>query len=382
MTTQMRYALLGGLLVLSIPLISFAAEFRTGDQPSFPEGESLVNDLYMAGGNVSASGSVQGDLVAAGGNMLLNGDVSADVLAAGGTISVSGEVGGDLRFGGGQVMVQGLILGDVVGGGGQVSLMGPGIGGDVAVGGGMVTLEAPVAGTVHLGGGEVRINAPITGNVFVKAEKLTLGPKAVLAGNLTYSAQDAATMEEGAVVRGTTTFEEGKGHSAAKAGAAAALATLFTLWMLAKVGMLLVGAFAIGYFFKRYSRELVATAAMQPWMEMLRGLIFVIVVPVVSVIFLATIIGIPLGVLGLLAYGATMIFISLAAPIVAGSIAHKLIWKPTAYEVNWKTILLGVAIYFVLGLIPFIGWIAKFALCILTLGAALNIKWGVVKEWR
>lgn len=380
MNTALRFGLLGGLLLI-IPFVSFAAEFRTGEQPSFSSGETIQNDLYMAGGNVTAGGSVQGDLAAAGGNVLLNGPVSADVFAAGGTITMLGEVTGDIRFGGGNVTVQGAVAGDIVGAAGQVSLVGPSIGGDVAVAGGAITIDAPVSGTVRVGGGDIRINAPITGNVFVQAEKLTLGPKAVLNGNLTYTATEPAMLEDGAVVRGETEFNE-RPTRATKAGVTAGLLALFSLWMIAKFLMLLVGASALAYFFHRYTRELVATAMMQPWTEVLRGLIVMIVLPVVSFILLATVIGIPLGIIGLLAYAMLCIFAHLASPILLGSVLHKWIKKPAGYVVNWKTVLLGVTVFFFLGLIPFLGWIAKALICLLTLGAALNIKWSIAKEWR
>lgn len=381
----MKMVGIGGSLLLVlfiiIPLLALAAEFRTGDQPSLAAGQTVNNDLYMAGGNVTASGSVQGDLTAAGGNVLLNGPVSADVLAAGGTITLLGDVTGDVRFGGGNVTIQGAVAGDVLGGGGQVSLVGPRIGGDVAIGGGQVTIDAPITGTVHVGGGDVRINAPITGNVFVQAEKLTLGPKAALNGNLTYSASEPAEIQGGAVVRGATEFNE-RADRATKAGVAAGLVALFTLWMLAKFFMLLLGAAALAYFFHRYSRELVATAAVQPWMEMFRGLVTVIVLPVASLVLLASVIGIPLGILGLLTLAILCIFAHLAAPIIVGSVIHKWWQKPAGYVVSWKTVLLGVVVFFLLGIIPVLGWIIKAGIMLITLGAALNIKWSIAKEWR
>lgn len=378
--SSIRFGLLGGLLLL-IPFVSFAAEFRTGDQPSLPSGQSVVNDLYMAGGNVSASGSVQGDLIAGGGNVLLSGPVSADLMASGGTITILGDIEGDVRFGGGNVTIQGAVGGDIIGGGGQITLAGNGVGGDVALAGGAITIDAPITGVVHIAGGDIRINAPITGNVIIKADKITLGPKAALAGNLTYTASEPAHLEDGAVVRGATEFEE-RPDRATKAGVTAALLALFSLWMIAKFLMLLIGASAIAYFFHRFARELVATAGMQPWIEILRGLVVSIVLPVVSVVLLMTVIGVPLGALGLLATFALSIFAHLAAPIVIGSLVHKWTRHPAGYVVNWKTVVLGVVIFFFLGLIPFLGWLVKALICLLTLGAALNIKWSIMKEWR
>ncbi|HWO07370.1 MAG TPA: hypothetical protein VNM40_02190 [Candidatus Paceibacterota bacterium] len=212
------------------------------------------------------------------------------------------------------------------------------------------------------------------------ADRVTLGPRAVISGDLTYTAPQEATMEEGALVRGEINFERREGRS--DVDVAGAAAGFITLLLVAKLLMSIVGAFAIGYLFHRYSRELVATAATQPLLEIGRGAVFLIVVPVASIIVLVTIIGMPLGILGLLIYVASLLFVSLAAPIVAGSIVHKWIWKPAGYEVNWKTILLGVAVHFVLGLIPFLGWLVNFGIMLLTLGAAVRIQWGIAKEWR
>lgn len=380
MTTSIRLGLFGGLLVI-IPFLTFAAEFRAEEQPNVPSGQTVNDDLYMAGGNVTSAGTVRGDLVAAGGSVLVTGPVSADAIVAGGNVTILGTVGDDVRVGGGNIIIQGAVSGDVVAGGGHVQLAGSQIGGDVAVGGGVITIDAPISGAVHLGGGNVRINAPIQGNVFVYAERLTLGPKAVVHGNLTYSASDVATLEEGAVVRGSTEFNE-RPDRATTTGIAAGLIALFTLWMLSKFLMLLVGAGALAYFFHRYSRELVATVGMQPGVELLRGLVIVIVLPVVSLILLATVIGIPLGIAGLLMLGVLCIFAHLAAPVIVGSLIHRWIKKPPGYVVDWKTVLLGVAVFFLLGLLPFLGWIIKAGIMFITLGATMNIKWSIAKEWR
>ncbi len=380
MNYSRRVGFLGGLLVLLlVPFISFAADLRTGDQPSFSASETITDDLYMVGGSVTSSGSVTGDLMLAGGTLLLNGPVSADVLVAGGTITILSDIAGDVRGAGGTIVISGNVLGDVVLGGGQVALTGKTIGGDVLVAAGTVQIDAPVTGDVRIAGGQVKLNSTISGNVRVDAESVVLGPNANIMGTFTYGATKEVERNAGAVVQGATEFiprEDIRG--AAKLG----LAAFFSFWFIARIFMTLTGALFIGIVFHRYSRELVATAAMQPLLEIGRGALFVIVMPIASVVLLATVTGIPFGLLGLIAYAGALIFVSLVAPIVVGSIAHHLIWKPAGYEVSWRTILLGVALYVVAGLIPFFGWIFTAGVFLLTLGAALNIKWGIAREWR
>jgi hypothetical protein len=134
--------------------------------------------------------------------------------------------------------------------------------------------------------------------------------------------------------------------------------------------------------FRRYCSELAHLAATEALSGIGRGLVFFIITPVISVALLFTVVGIPLGSIGLLAYATAIIFVYLASPIVIGSVVHRWIFKPSAYVVSWKTILLGVIVYFLLDFIPFIGNFLQFGIMLLVLGAALKIKWDVAKEWR
>ena len=365
--------------LLFIPLVSLAAEFRTGDQPSLPQGEVLAGNLYIAGGNVNVSGSVRGDLITAGGNILVNGPVSADIAATGGSITILGNVGDDARLLGGNIVVQGRIAGDLLVGGGQVNIGGEGIGGDVAIGGGVVHIDAPIRGELRIAGGEIYINSVVSEDVFVQAETLTLGPKAVIAGNLTYSATEEAVLDEGAIVRGETSFTEVGGWGGA---AKASVATFLSIWFFAKFFAIFAGALLIALVFRRYSQKLIEVATTNPLLELGRGAVFLFVTPILSVVLLMTVIGLPLGALGLIVFAGALVFVAIAAPIVIGSIAYRSLTKSMEYEVSWKTVLLGTAIYVLLGLIPFVGWVVKFGITLLTLGAILNIKWSFIKEWR
>ncbi len=364
--------------LVTIPLSVHAAQFRAEEQPSLGTAETIQGNLYMAGGNVSSAGSVRGDLAVAGGNLIVSGPVANDLLAAGGSLTVTSEIGGDARIGGGTITIQGKIAGDTVIGGGQVSIGGAGIGGDVAAAGGTITISAPVSGNVKIAGGEVRIDAPVSGNVDIMAEKITLGTRGVISGNLTYTSRSEATLEKGAVVQGETNFTRREEMRATPA----ALAAIFSLALLAKILMSFVGALLIYLVFSRYVREVLVNFAAKPLENLGRGFVTCIVLPVASIILLATVIGLPLGALSLLAFIAALIFVSLLAPIVVGSMVHKWIWKSAEFEVNWWIILMGVVIYMLIGFIPLIGWVAKFAIMLATLGVVVMLKWRIAKDWR
>lgn len=374
---KVRYLL--ALLILTLPVLTFASEFKVGEQPSFTAGEKSVENLYMAGSSVVSAGSADKDLLIAGGTALVSGAVTGDLFVAGGSITILNQVSGDVRVGGGNITIAGDILGDVLIGGGQIILSGKTIGGDVIIAGGSVRMDSEVKGKVKIAGGEVYINAPIKGDVDIRSAKLTLGPKANITGNLNYKAEKPATLEAGAVVQGETNYTEIKGRDVAKKNVTAGL---FTLMFIAKFLSLLVVALIIGLTFRRYSRELVKTATTNPLKEIGRGIVTLIVLPILSIILLITIIGIPLGIIGLLSFIMLMVFATIMTPVFLGALVYKWISRKPEYVINWKTSLLGTVVYCVLGLIPLIGWLIICISMIITAGVVVNLEWRIYKEWR
>lgn len=376
-------AFIGGTLVLLlIPIVTFAFEYRVGETPMVPVGETVSGDLYVVGGSPLSAGSVEGDLFITGGTVLISGTTGGDVAAGGGSVTVIGDIADDLRAGGGNITVQGTVGGDVVIGGGQVSINGSGIGGDVVVGGGVISLSAPVGGDLLIGGGSVTINAAITGNVTVYAESVTLGSEANIAGDFSYHAPQQATVAGGATVAGETTFTEVQGpRDGDKRALVGGIVAAMSVWFFVKFLMVLTGALIIGLVFVKYSREVIRVSSEKPFNEGLRGFLFIVALPVASGIALATIIGIPLGVIGFLIFALSLVFVPLVTPIVLGAFIHKWVWKPVAYEVSAWTILLGTVVYVLLGLVPVLGWLVKFCIFVVVLGAVLSIRWRLTKEW-
>lgn len=368
---------IGALLALGTPLLVLAADFRGGEQVSVRAGETLADDLYAGGSTVSVMGNVAGDVYAGGSSVLVNGNISQDLVAGGGTITVLGIVGDDVRLGGGTIVIQGSVTGDVLIGGGQVHLAGPRIGGDVLVGGGSVRIDTPVFGEVGVGGGDVYLNAPITGNVEIEADKLTLGSDAVISGTLTYRSPSELVMEEGAQVLGETVYEPRQERDAGNffAGFVAAAALVQLL-------MHLVGAFFFVLLFRRFVEAMVSGAYARPLLEIGRGFLLLIALPVVSVLLLVTVIGIPLGILGILGFVGALIFSGLLSPVVLGALLYRALTRGEGYAVNWKSVLIGVGTFYVLGFVPVVGWLVQFGFILLTLGSLLALTRNIVKEWR
>jgi len=363
--------------VIVVPSVSLAADIRGGQQTTVGNNETITNDLYLAGGGVNNLATVQGDLVAAGGNVLIVGPVSQYVNAAGGTVIVQSNIGGSVRAVGGNILIQSVVGGDVMVAGGQIQITGGKIGRDVMGAGGSVRIDSPVQGNVRFIGGEVYINAPVAGNVEVEAEKVTLGSSAAIAGNFSYKSAREATIESGAKISGQTNYQP-----LVKKEFKKQTLKFFAAAVMAKFLMILLGAMLFGLFFRKYMTNLVSKAYSQPLMELGRGFIALIILPIVSILLMVTVIGAPLGILGVIGYAGLLIFSCLIAPILIGCLAYKLTTKSDTYEVSWKTILLGVVINYLLGMIPFIGWFVVFGFFLITLGTIVKMKMELAQNWR
>ncbi len=367
------------LVILMIPAMTFSADFRLGEQPSSGSSEKITEDLYLTGGNVTSAGDASGDVVAVGGSILISGEVLGDVIAGGGNIIILSNVGDDVRAGGGTVVIQGKIAGDLIVGGGQITVGGPGIAGDAVLGGGNIRIDSPVGGELRIGGGNVYINAPIGGDVKIDADQVTLGKSAVIEGNITYKAKKEMVLEEGAVVKGRIDFEARKG--AGKNLSSLAFGAIFSALILWKFFALLLGALLFGLVFRRYSMEIINTALQRPFFELGLGVIVFVAMPVISILLLVSVVGIPVGIIGLLGFVILSLFSWMMAPVIVGSIAYRYFSKK-GLEVSWKTILLGVFLYSLLGLLPFIGCLAQILLMLLSLGCVFALKRRIAGEWR
>lgn len=364
------------IAVVCTPAFIFAAEFRTGEQVSLKPGESTAKNAYLAGGSVISSAAIPGDLSAAGGTIVVQGVVGGDVLAAGGNVSALGDIKDDARIAGGTIVVSGAIGNDISVAGGQITITSSKIGGDALLAGGTIELSAPVGGSVRISGGAVTIDAPIAGNVEVHAQSLTLGSKAVIAGNLTYEAPKAAVMHEGAHVKGKTAYTPIVNVSE---GPAAAVA-LFSIWVIAKLASLVVCALIMFVVFKRYVSLLARDVAAQPARFAWRGFVSLVVIPAAAFVMFLTVVGVPLGVVAIGGYVVLLVFSWILAPIAAWALVEKWWFKRTP-SLTWQHVIYGALIYVLVGLIPLVGGLIKFVVMLMALGAIIEKKREIATEW-
>jgi hypothetical protein len=367
-----KLLLLLSLCAVLIPALSFAAYFKADSNIFATPSKTLHDNVYVAGGNVTIPGEISGDLFAAGSMLFVSAEVAQDITLVGSNVNVSGASGEDIRVGGGNITIGGNFSGESMVAGGQVIITpDTQIKKDSYIAAGSLTFNGRESGNLSVAGGTIYINGTIEKNLKIKrANKVIIGSDAVIKGDLEYSAPSEAVVESGAKILGETTF-----HKIEKAGAVkksgvvfGALIGLFTLASLAKLLMILAAAYLVWYIWRKDSVDIIHAIKSHFWRSLLKGFIFLVAVPVASIIALVSVVGLLPGLFAILIYAAVLILsVPFAILFTASLIARN--WN----NLKWWHILIGAAALIIAKIIPFVGCLAVFIVYLAALGALLGI---------
>ena len=317
-------------------------------------------DSTRAGGTVTVDEgeTVDGNFVATGGTVVVAGRVTGDAEVTAGTVIVTrtGVVEGDLRAFAGSVILEGDVGGDA----------------SIAAGSLLVREGAIVAGALEAAAGDVRVNGRVDGDARFAGETVTLGPSAVVGGGVEYDAE-TFTADPDARVAGTVTrtddvaFASDFGAPGFVGGfdvpsGAAIPRGFFAAWGL--VVNLLVGAAAVALL-PRFTAEVTDAGLENTLKSGGVGLLAVIAVPVLLVVLLVTIVGIPLSLVGALAFALVLWLTAVYGSLILGTWLLSLVDR----ESVWGALVLGLVAFTALEFVPFVGELLQLVLVLVGLGA-------------
>mgnify|MGYP006283448707 CR=1 FL=1 len=315
--------------------------------------------LSLATG-VAGAQSVRG----ASGTVVVDADETVEsVEAVAGTIIVRGTVTGDLSGAAGTIHVTetGRVGGSVEAAAGTVRIDGQ-IGGDVSVGAGTldVTETARIGGSVEAGAGYASVNGRVDGDVTVGAETVVLGPNARIEGDFRY---DAATLDRdpGATVEGAV-VREARGDGGPFGGSTVVGDALGAVYEL--LANLLFGAILL-FAFPDFSAGVASRVGASPGRTGGVGLLALLGVPVVLVLLAVTLVGIPLAVVGAVAFAgavwAGLVYGQFAVGVRVLAVADR--------ENRWLALVVGLVGFALLGAVPVLGGLLELGALLLGLGA-------------
>ena len=302
---------------------------RFGVNTIVKEGEKIEGGLSAFGANIEIAGTVNGGLEAFGANII-----------------VSGKNQDDLRFAGANVTLSGEFL-DIVNG---------------------VSANLTISGIFE-------------GDLGVRAARITIAPTAVIKGDFAYSTA-LFERKEGSQIMGKVVqleTEEGKAWARNKRPQEKDPDYLAKglFWIISTIALIIVGLL-VNYFLPKQTEEIASTIAGSIWKSLGIGLIFLIVAPLCIIILLFTAIGIPAGIISAFFY---IIMIYISRVYVGLWIGRKLLgnFNESFTAFFFWPFVAGTITIGILLLIPVIGWLLRFFLLLIGLGAMWQVLWNSAK---
>jgi len=327
-------------------------------------GEVINDDLFIGAESVDIAGTVNGD-----------------IYVGAGTVNFSGRVSGDLVVGAGIVVIDKAIIGDsLIVGAGTVTIDDQTrIGGSLLAGTGTLDNQARVGRNVMVGAGTTKLNNTVGGEVRLGTGTLSLGPKTVINGDLTYASEEEISQDEKAVIRGevskhqTPQFKQWDRQAMREKMAKVWFAAKLGMTAMSFFGTLLVGLVMLWLMGKptqaiseKIQGSLLASLG---W-----GLVLLFVAPPALMLLMFTVIGAPLA----LIFGLLLVIDLYLAKIFAALALGKVISR----NFGWKKLtapaifFVGLVVYYLLRLIPVVGMFVR----LLALLAGLGGVWLYKKQ--
>jgi cytoskeletal protein CcmA (bactofilin family) len=311
------------LVLAAVPAPAAAEETRTGGTVVVEAGES-VDDLQAFAGTVIVRGTVNGDLTAFTGNVYVDGEVNGNLQAFSGNVRINGTVTGDVSAAGGNVVL---------------------------------AREGRVGGQFEAGAGNVVIDGEIGEDARLGASSITVGPTASVGGDLAYDGN--LTLSETAQIGSEVRQEDDLGP-----GVQGPLMPNWVGWAYGLLANLLLGAVAL-LIFPAFSTRLSDRVASDPLRSGGVGLLLLVGIPVLLVVLFISLIGIPLGLIGMLVYGLVLWLGYVYGSFAIGSWLLSL----ADAENRWLALFVGLLAVSLVGLVPILGGLVEFAVLLLGLGA-------------
>lgn len=342
-------------------------------------GQEVQGDYFAFGPHVEISGTVHGDVYAAGGEVLVDGVVDGDLIVAGGEVRVSGEVTQDVRIAGGTVTLNGKIHRNATIAGGDVHLTDSShLKGSAVIGAGNLLLGGSIDGDVRIGAGNVTLSKTIGGDLAVAAPAIRLTSRASVGKSVRYWSENEPSIDEGATVLGAVTQhpipEIFTGEEARRGVAGIKLVggmVSFASTLL--LGLLLLRIYPV------FTEKAVTTIQERPWITLGVGGAVLVGTPPVAFLCMATVLGIPLGLMLGAMYVVTLY---LGRVFVMVWLGQRLLKRASDSSSAAKAFVTGLVVYFILSLLPLVGGLITMLTVITGLGAILITKKELVVKLR
>ncbi len=347
------------------------------------ESESVIIDevqqenLYIFSGATEVNAEVYGDVIVFGGSVVINKVIHGDLTAASGELTINADIMGDLRAASGKTMIKdGHIDGDLILATGELTMNSPASSsGSIMVTGGNISLLGDTTGDMRVNAEDLVIGGQHTGNLVLSAVSIRGRSDFKVHGDLDYTADSAMEITPD-IVSGTFTKHKGVEYEVAPQ----TLDDLLTHGLWITLSSLIMGLVTI-LFAPKLLTEKTGYMRDKPLASLANGIVFLIVVPVISFFSIIAFFTIPTAIMILLLYIVVLLFTSGLVSLYIGGF----VLKPMEHDSKSKVVLrlaIGALLLGILSAIPYLNLIPG-ALAIIAMGGLMQSKahyFGVVPK--
>lgn len=360
-------------ILLFAPLPIFAISAKSGDTIILNKDEVIEGNYYAAGNSIEIYGTVNGDLFLVGNSIKVDSEqINGDIFAAGNSLKVKGKINGSLRLAGQYLEIDGEVARTVMAFGQSLDLSkdsvvkehlnfyGQGLG-----------ISGKVEGRVEGAMESFRLNGEVVKDVELYIDDsnnqgLQLADSAKIGGALYYKSIKEKLVANSDKVGGGVHFNEIVKKTKKDSDSAKAFGMLINLFGMLTIGMVLF------YLCPKLFSQAIDLVYKKPVATFFKGFILLIITPILSILLLITVIGIPLALIILVLWFMALYLAQIVGSWILGSLVKDKIFKKYKWS-NLVILLVGIMLYLLLSKLPFIGWIIVMILYMLSWGFFMDL---------
>lgn len=340
---------------------------QAANEPKNDAAKNAPEDVFTAGQTVDIKGEgATGDVAAAGANVTVSGDVRGYVMAAGANVNVNAPVGNDLWAAGANVVINNSIADNAIIAGSSVVIEPTGsVGHDARIAASSADVRGRIARNLNIAAANALISSEIGGDAEVYAENLTLNPGAIVRGNLIVHSPNEPVVSPQAQILGRLDYRKTESNQGSTANA---FGNWLGNWLLTFLWIAVLGLAAV-WFSPVWTNRVAEMLKANTGKSFLVGLIVMLLVPIVFIILLVTVIGLPLAfLLGALSVAVFLLSGAFISYFVGDWFLRQIKrWENS----NWLKIVFGALLVTFVMSLPWLGGLAKLAVMFFGVGAFL-----------
>ena len=325
-------------------------------------------NLYVAGNSLSVNNKILGDVIFFGSNSIVNNTISQDFIDFSGTTLIDGTVLNNAYIVSGNIILNGKVREDLVSLGGNIDISKSStVYGNLYALGGEVLIDGKIIHNAYINAGHFVLNGHIGGNLKLSSNNVKINKGSSINGYFSYTGSDNKSSYvnknsiKGHIYRNYTNKDQKE------------IALTIARTVLIFLAMIIFVLLFIKIL-PKLSLSVVKNATDKTWTSFGYGFIEIIVTPVIAVILLLTIIGIPISIFLIGIYILLMFVSYMLNGLILGAFITKYLYKMDA-GIRFRSAFAGIFISSLISIIPIIGGLYNIFIGIIIFGAfSLIIK--------